>query len=119
MQSWTGPVSEVHQISVEDLRREMPDVQIVDVRREGEYADGHIEGAMLMPLHKLESMVTALDHDRPIAVHCKGGYRSAIACSLIQRAGFENVMNVMGGFDAWLACGLPASNPLSSRPQAL
>jgi hydroxyacylglutathione hydrolase len=113
MQSWTGPVSEILQISVEDLRREMADVQIVDVRREAEFSDGHIEGAMLMPLHKLESMVKALDQDRPIAVHCKGGYRSAIGCSLIQRAGFENVMNVMGGFDAWVACGLPASNPLT------
>lgn len=107
MQAWAGPLAEIHQVSVEDLKREMAEVQIVDVRREGEYADGHIEGAKLMPLHKLESMLTALDHDRPIAVHCKGGYRSAIGASLIQRAGFENVINVMGGFDAWRACGLP------------
>jgi hydroxyacylglutathione hydrolase len=106
MQNWTGPVAENFQISVEDLHREMADVQIVDVRREGEYAAGHIEGARLMPLHKLESMVAGLSKDKPIAVHCKGGYRSAIGCSLIQRAGFENVMNVMGGFDAWVACGL-------------
>jgi len=106
MQEWTGPVAEIHQISVEDLRREIADVQVVDVRREGEFAEGHIEGAKLMPLHKLELMVETLDHDRPIAVHCKGGYRSAIGCSLIQRAGFENVMNVMGGFDAWVACGM-------------
>jgi hydroxyacylglutathione hydrolase len=109
MQQWTGPVAEIHQISVEDLRREMENVQIVDVRREPEFADGHIDGAKLMPLHKLESLVSNLDHDRPIAVHCKGGYRSAIACSLIQRAGFDNVINVIGGFDAWLACGLPAA----------
>jgi hydroxyacylglutathione hydrolase len=109
MQQWTGPVAEIHQVSVEDLRRELENVQIVDVRREPEFAAGHIEGAMPMPLHKLESMVSTLDRERPIAVHCKGGYRSAIACSLIQRAGFENVMNVMGGFDAWLACGLPAN----------
>jgi rhodanese-related sulfurtransferase len=61
------------------------------------------------PGHTIESVsICDLDHDRPIAVHCKGGYRSAIAASLIQRAGFENVMNVIGGFDAWRACGLPA-----------
>src|SRR5580698_384733 len=106
MQKWTGPVAENYQISVEDLNREMADVQIVDVRREAEFAAGHIEGARLMPLHKLESMVAGLSKDRPVVVHCKGGYRSAIGCSLIQRAGFENVMNVMGGFDAWVACGL-------------
>ena len=109
LQHWTGLQAEIHQVSVEDLRREMASVQIVDVRREAEFADGHMEGAKLMPLHKLESLLGTLDHDRPIAVHCKGGYRSAIACSLIQRAGFENVMNVIGGFDAWLACGLPKS----------
>jgi rhodanese-related sulfurtransferase len=108
MAQWTGPVQEIHQISVEDLRREMDHLQVVDVRREPEFAGGHIEGAKLMPLHKLESLVSTLDHDRPIAVHCKGGYRSAVACSLIQRAGYNEVMNVMGGFDAWLACGLPS-----------
>jgi hydroxyacylglutathione hydrolase len=114
MAQWTGPVQEIHQISVEDLRREMDHLQVVDVRREPEFAGGHIEGAKLMPLHKLESLIPTLDHDRPIAVHCKGGYRSAIACSLIQRAGYENVMNVMGGFDAWLACGLPEAKPVSA-----
>jgi glyoxylase-like metal-dependent hydrolase (beta-lactamase superfamily II)/rhodanese-related sulfurtransferase len=116
MMRWDGPVEEIHQVSVEDLRREMEHVQIVDVRREGEFAAGHIEGAKLMPLHKLESMTAELDHDRPIAVHCKGGYRSAIACSLIQRAGFKDVMNVIGGFDAWLACGLPASESARLSP---
>jgi len=107
MAQWTGPVQQIHQISVEDLRREMDHLQVVDVRREPEFAGGHIEGAKLMPLHKLESLVSTLDHDRPIAVHCKGGYRSAIACSLIQRAGYDHVMNLMGGYDAWVACGLP------------
>src|SRR3984957_4043803 len=96
MMRWDGPMEEIHQVPVEDLNREKEHVQIVDVRREGEFAAGHIEGARLMPLHKLESMTAELDHDRPIAVHCKGGYRSAIACRLIQRAGFDNVMNVIG-----------------------
>ena len=49
-----------------------------------------------MPLHKLESMLTALDHDRPIAVHCKGGYRSAIACQPDSARGLQDVMNVIG-----------------------
>jgi rhodanese-related sulfurtransferase len=39
-------------------------------------------------------------------VHCKGGHRSAIACSLLEAAGFEGVVNVIGGFDAWAAAGL-------------
>ena len=44
-----------------------------------------------------------------MAVHCKSGYRSAIACSVLERAGFENVANVVGGLDAWSAAGLPVS----------
>jgi hydroxyacylglutathione hydrolase len=42
-----------------------------------------------------------------VAIHCEGGYRSMIACSLLQRAGLENVVNVAGGFDAWRRAGLP------------
>ena len=107
MAGWTGPVAQVSQLTAEELRRELPDVQIVDVRRRPEWDEGHIEGAILMPLHQLLRSVEELDRTRAVAVHCKGGYRSAIAASLIQRAGFENVANVIGGFDAWRACGLP------------
>jgi 3-mercaptopyruvate sulfurtransferase SseA len=46
---------------------------------------------------------------QPVAVYCKGGYRSAIAASLLERAGFEQVLNVTGGFDAWSQCRLPAA----------
>ena len=105
------PVAEIGQVSAEELSRELDNVQVIDVRRPGEWADGHIDGAKLKPLNQLESSLGDLDRSRPIAVHCKGGYRSAIAASLLQRAGFENVMNVTGGFDAWLACGLPRVQP--------
>jgi hydroxyacylglutathione hydrolase len=50
-----------------------------------------------------------LDPERTVAVHCKGGYRSAIAASLLRRAGFRQVVNVSGGFDAWKAAGLPVA----------
>jgi glyoxylase-like metal-dependent hydrolase (beta-lactamase superfamily II)/rhodanese-related sulfurtransferase len=110
MAKWVSqnrPVAEIAQVQVEDLHRELSHLQLVDVRRQPEWEEAHIEGALLMPLHKLEAMLGGLDRNRPVAVHCKGGYRSAIAASLIERAGFANVMNVIGGFDAWRACGLP------------
>jgi hydroxyacylglutathione hydrolase len=50
-----------------------------------------------------------LDPVRPIAVHCKSGYRSAIAASLLLRAGFRQVVNVTGGFDAWKTARLPVA----------
>jgi hydroxyacylglutathione hydrolase len=52
-------------------------------------------------------MLEGIDRERPIAVHCKSGYRSSIASSLLKRAGYTEVMNVIGGMDAWNACGLP------------
>jgi hydroxyacylglutathione hydrolase len=51
--------------------------------------------------------IPTVDKERPVAVHCKSGYRSMIACSLLERAGHRNVINVAGGFDAWHAAGLP------------
>lgn len=108
MASWgERAVAQTTQVSAEDLARESEAVQIVDVRRQGEWNDGHIAGAKLLPLDKLASTIDQLDRNRPVAVHCKGGYRSAIACSILERAGFKDVRNVIGGFDAWRACGLP------------
>jgi hydroxyacylglutathione hydrolase len=113
MAQWASeqrPAAEIAQIPVEELNRELSSVQVVDVRREAEWQDGHIAGAKLKPLHRLEAMLRDLKLEKPIVVHCKSGYRSSIAASLIQRAGFENVMNLIGGFDAWRACGLPEAS---------
>lgn len=99
------------QISVEDLHAMSGEIQIVDVRRPAEWQSGHIDGAVNIPLDKLRSRLDALDKTRPVAIHCKSGYRSSIATSLLGRAGFEQVMDVTGGFDAWLACKLPHVGP--------
>jgi rhodanese-related sulfurtransferase len=53
--------------------------------------------------------MSSSDPAAPFAVHCKGGYRSTIACSLLESAAFQQIMNVAGGFDAWVAAGLPLS----------
>jgi len=101
------PVAQTPQISVEDLHGMARDIQIVDVRNPAEWQNGHIEHAIPIPLNKLLSQIGRLDKHKPVAVHCKSGYRSSIASSLLARAGFDQVMNVTGGFDAWLACKLP------------
>ena len=105
------PLGQVPQISVLNLHeqfRELPgELQVVDVRRAMEWEAGHIEQAQLKPLSSLRTMLGDLDVNRPIAVHCKSGYRSSIASSLLLRAGFKQVLNVTGGFDAWTAQKLP------------
>jgi hydroxyacylglutathione hydrolase len=58
-------------------------------------------------LGDLASLTREMPRDTPIAVHCQGGTRSAIAASLLQAQGFTNVANVTGGIQAWTAAGLP------------
>ena len=112
-------LDQVPQVSVQELARLMrerkDDAQVLDVRRQGEWEEGHVEGAVLKPLNQLLRTMDELDSHRPIAVHCKSGYRSSIATSLLQRAGFRQVINVTGGFDAWRAEGLPVATPDPTR----
>ncbi|MFZ0537485.1 MAG: MBL fold metallo-hydrolase, partial [Candidatus Sulfotelmatobacter sp.] len=103
------PLAELPQMSVDvlNLRLQNEDLQVLDVRREREWEEGHIEGASWWPLDNFKVAPPEINRTVPIAVHCKGGYRSMIACSLLQRAGFPNVINVIGGFDAWQGAKLP------------
>jgi len=81
-------------------------VRVVDVRSETEFNEGHIPGAEHRFLGRLLREMKDLDRDEPLVTQCLGGGRSAIAASLLQRAGF-NVTNLLGGYRAWMAAGLP------------
>jgi hydroxyacylglutathione hydrolase len=97
------PLVPMQQIEVQELKRRKDEFCIVDVRRKSEWEAGHIEGAVLMPLDELRTSCEKLDRSRKLAVHCKGGFRSAIACSLLLSTGFPHVFNILGGYDAWVA----------------
>ena len=90
-------------------------VHVLDVRREPEWDAGHIEQATWWPLDNFRVSPPEIDREAPLAVHCKGGYRSIIASSLLERAGFQNVFNVTGGFDAWQAANLPIVTPVTAK----
>jgi glyoxylase-like metal-dependent hydrolase (beta-lactamase superfamily II)/rhodanese-related sulfurtransferase len=108
------PVAAVPQITVQELsRKRSQNLQVLDVRREPEWQAGHIEGAEWFPLDNFKISAPELDPSAPVALHCQGGYRSMIACSLLQRAGIEHVMNVIGGFEAWKQAGLPVDVPVA------
>lgn len=104
------PLATVPQITVDELAalaREGDGLQVVDVRRAGEYAEGHVPGALNRPLDQLAHEAAGLDRARPTAVVCAGGYRSSAATSLLLRHGFGDLRNVVGGTSAWLGAGLP------------
>ncbi|MGB7556506.1 MAG: rhodanese-like domain-containing protein, partial [Candidatus Korobacteraceae bacterium] len=113
LESWKRagfPVAQLEQITVQELstRLQSGGLQVLDVRREGEWQAGHIDGVNWYPLDRFKAALPQLERNGPIAVHCKSGYRSMIACSLLQNAGY-NVINVIGGFDAWEQAKLPVA----------
>ena len=74
---------------------------VIDVRRETEFADGHIKDAINIPLSELidPASMANIEDDQNLYVHCAGGYRSVIASSLLKKQGIHNLYNVVGGFD--------------------
>ncbi|MEX1042325.1 MAG: rhodanese-like domain-containing protein [Pirellulaceae bacterium] len=82
------------------------EVTLLDVRAETEYAAGHVPGATHRFLGSLMRELDQVDRSKPVVTHCVGGGRSAIATSILQRAGFE-VTNMQGGFKSWTKSGYP------------
>ncbi len=78
-----------------------PNLLVVDVRRETEFAGGHVKNAQNLPLNDMTDIVNLaqFEDDQNLYVHCAGGYRSVIASSLLKREGIHNLRNVLGGWD--------------------
>ena len=102
-------LARIKQMTVQELQKSLDsgEVLVLDVRRQGEWDAGHIDGADWYPLDRFKTALPQMKSSAPTAVHCKSGYRSMIAASLLQRAGHD-VINVIGGFDAWDQAKLPA-----------
>lgn len=99
-------------VSVRDLYAAIgqePAPTLLDVREPEEYAAGHVEGALLMPLARTVEMALAaeLPKDEPVYVFCRSGNRSLQAAQALVAAGYEDVRNVDGGIIAWTGAGLP------------
>ena len=97
----------VEQLPVQALAADRGRRVVVDVRGRSEWEAGHLPGALLIPLAELSERIDEVPRDRPVAVHCQGGGRSAIAASLLQARGWREVANVTGGFAAWAMEGHP------------
>lgn len=83
------------------------EIHLVDVREQVEFAGGRVSGASLLPLGELEERHQELDHSKPIYVMCRTGRRSSEAQAKLKAMGFTNVINVVGGIEAWKKEDLP------------
>ena len=83
---------------------------LLDVRTVREREQKSIAGSLSIPLGQLSARLHDLPGTRPILVHCAGGYRSSIAASLLQRAGYQHVAELAGGITAWEAGRLPVES---------
>jgi rhodanese-related sulfurtransferase len=86
----------------DERRRDVDDLQVVDVRNPGEVALGKIADALEIPVGQLPDRVDELDVTRPTVVYCAGGYRSSVAASLLRQKGFVDVSDIVGGYGAWI-----------------
>jgi rhodanese-related sulfurtransferase len=99
-------------LTVEQLDARLPTtdrLQVVDVRNPGETEGGMLPGARAIPLAALTDALGTLDRGAPVVVYCASSYRSIIAASVLAEAGFADVSDVLGGYNAWVAAGLPTS----------
>ncbi|MBK6827501.1 MAG: MBL fold metallo-hydrolase [Chitinophagaceae bacterium] len=82
------------------------EVNLLDARRKSEYEAEHLEGAENFPLDFINHNMAQLDRNKKYYIHCAGGYRSVIMCSILQSRGFENLVNIRGGYKALSQTGL-------------
>jgi len=88
-------------------RRTHESLQLVDVRGATEFDAGHLPSSINIPVGLLARSLTQLDEQQPVVVQCQSGARSAIAASVLMRAGRHDVFNLVGGYAAWRDAGLP------------
>ena len=107
------PVERIEQIDPEELARRVAEPDgplILDVRNASEYASEHIPDSLHIPYGDIAARVEELPRDRVVAAICRGGKRSGLAASILQREGFADVIHVGKGVGAWRAAGNPVES---------
>ena len=113
MSAWRAeerPVARIEPIGPEQLAELLEDEKpplVLDVRRGSEYAEGHIADSLHIPYGELTRRLDELPRDKVLATICKGGKRSGLAASVLQREGFEVIHVARGGVGTWRDEGRP------------
>lgn len=117
IQAWKDAGKDIEtldSISAEELAKRIKDhkLNILDVRKEGEFESTHLEvsGVKNFPLDFINNNMNQIDKNKAYYIHCAGGYRSVIAASILKARGFNQLVNIEGGFDELKNSGIPTSN---------
>jgi glyoxylase-like metal-dependent hydrolase (beta-lactamase superfamily II)/rhodanese-related sulfurtransferase len=97
----------VREVGVQDLESRPLEASLLDVREPEEYAHGHVPGAVNLAQADLATRLSEVPRECPVYLICQGGFRSLRAAQFLRQRGFENVVNVKGGTEAWRAAGKP------------
>ncbi|MFK8284066.1 MBL fold metallo-hydrolase [Capnocytophaga canis] len=105
-------IDSINRISAEEFANEVRigENQVIDVRKESEYAAEHIEDAFSKPLAYINDWISGIDPKQHFYLHCAGGYRSMIAASILQARGYRNFTEVAGGFNAIAKTNVPKTD---------
>jgi hydroxyacylglutathione hydrolase len=87
---------------------------VIDIRRQGEYETKHVKDAVNLPLDFINEHLSEFPKDRPFAMHCAGGYRSMIAASILKARGWNNFVEVEGGFNAIAKTGVDTASEVKT-----
>jgi hydroxyacylglutathione hydrolase len=116
IESWYNadfPVENLPLLSVHQLKNKIEqgeELIVIDVRGQDEWDSGHIKVAIHIYVGHLTQRLAEVPRDKPVAVICRVGHRSGLGASILLRAGYRNVYNVLGGMKAWVAAGFPVTN---------
>ncbi|MDH3651138.1 MAG: MBL fold metallo-hydrolase [Saprospiraceae bacterium] len=111
-------VDKIHTIDVQALESDYVDdnsINILDLRKPGEFENEHIDGAQNFALDYINKKMVEVDRSKPYYLHCRSGYRSTIAASILQSRGFEKLINVHGTFDEVLSSSIRTTDVVCTK----
>jgi glyoxylase-like metal-dependent hydrolase (beta-lactamase superfamily II)/rhodanese-related sulfurtransferase len=113
-ESWVAAGKEIDtidSIAAEELSNQLTkDTIIIDVRKQSEFQAEHVEGAINLPLDFINDHLAEIPKQGKVFIHCAGGYRSMIAISILKARGWDNLIDVSGGFKAIAETAIPRTN---------
>jgi len=120
LEAWKAAGMEVDKVTsmevekVANILADAPETPVFDVRKQSEFAAGHVADAQNTPLDYLNDYLASFPKEETFYVHCKSGYRSMIAASMLKARGYHNIVDIKGGYQAITQSGIKVIDPVQA-----